>query len=150
YSLIWVVGVYAAATTLLRKLLPGPEWDAVCEFLGKLVDLGIFAVLFWVFFRLTRVLETQLAAWAAKTGSKLDQLFVPLLGKCLRVAVPVMGIILGLPVLHLPSEYAGLLAKGSSILLIVAVALISFQAVGLVEKVVVMKFDVGVADNLHA
>jgi small-conductance mechanosensitive channel len=77
-------------------------------------------------------------------------LFVPLLGKCLRVAVPVMGVILGLPVLALPSEYAGLLAKGTSILLIVAVALISFEAVGLGEKVVVMKFDIGVADNLQA
>lgn len=89
-------------------------------------------------------------SWAAKTGSKLDQLFVPLLGKCLRVMAPVVGVILGLPVLGLPQEYAGLLAKGASILLIVAVALIAFQAVGLGEKVVLMKFDIGMADNLHA
>jgi hypothetical protein len=83
-------------------------------------------------------------------GSKLDQLFVPLLGKCLRVMVPVVGVILALPVLGLPAQYAGLVAKGTSILLIVAVALISFQAVGLGEKVVLMKFDIGVADNLRA
>jgi small-conductance mechanosensitive channel len=110
----------------------------------------VFAVLFWLFFRLTRLLETRLGAWAAKRASKLDQLFVPLLGKCLRVVVPVMGIILALPVLGLPPQYAGLVAKGTSILLIVAAALISFQAVGLVEKVVLMKFDIGVADNLRA
>jgi small-conductance mechanosensitive channel len=150
YSLIWLGGVYMAATILLGKLLPSSEWAVVGQSLGKLVDLGVFAVLFWVFFRLTRVLETHLGAWAAKTGSKLDVLFVPLLGKCLRVVVPVMGIILGLPVLSLPSEYAGLLAKGTSILLIVAVALIASQAVGLGQKIVVMKFDIGVADNLHA
>jgi small-conductance mechanosensitive channel len=150
YALIWVGGVYLAATTLLRKLLPALEWRAVLEFSSKLVDLCVFAVLFWLFFRLTRVLETRLAAWAAKTGSKLDQLFVPLLGKCLRVMVPVVGVILALPVLGLPSEYAGLVGKGTSILLIVAVALITFQAVGLGEKVVLMKFDIGMADNLHA
>jgi small-conductance mechanosensitive channel len=150
YSLIWVGGIYLAAATLLRKLLPAHEWDAVVQFLSKLVDLGVFAVLFWLFFRLTRLLETRLGAWAAKRASKLDQLFVPLLGKCLRVVVPVMGIILALPVLGLPPQYAGLVAKGTSILLIVAAALISFQAVGLVEKVVLMKFDIGVADNLRA
>jgi small-conductance mechanosensitive channel len=150
YSLIWVGGVYIAAATLLRKLLPSQEWDGVHELFCKLVDLGVFAVLFWLFFRLTRVLETRLNAWAAKRQSKLDQLFVPLLGKCLRVMVPVVGVILALPVLGLPAQYAGLVAKGTSILLIVAVALISSQAVGLGEKIVLMKFDVAVADNLRA
>jgi small-conductance mechanosensitive channel len=150
YALIWVGGVYMAATTILGRLLPAPEWVAARQFLSKLVDLGVFAVLFWLFFSLTRMLETRLAAWAAKKGSKLDQLFVPLLGKCLRVMVPVVGVILALPVLGLPAEYAGLVAKGTSILLIVAVALICFQAVGLGEKVVMMKFDIAVADNLRA
>jgi small-conductance mechanosensitive channel len=150
YSLIWVGGLYMAATTLLRRLIPPQEWGEVLHCLSKLVDLGVFALLFWLFFRLTRLLETRLAAWAAKTGNKLDQLFVPLLGKCLRVMVPVVGVILGLPVLGLPQEYAGLVAKGTSILLIVAVALIAIQAVGLGETVVLMKFDMGMADNLHA
>ena len=150
YTLIWLGGIYMAATTILGRLLPAPEWAAVRQFLSKLVDLGVFVVLFWLFFRLTRMLETRLAAWAVKRGSKLEQLFVPLLGKCLRVMVPVVGVILALPVLGLPAEYAGLVAKGTSILLIVAVALISFQAVGLGEKVVLMKFDITVADNLHA
>jgi len=150
YSLIWVGGVYMVASTLLRRLLPAHEWDLATQFLSKLVDVAVFAVLFWLFFRLTRVLEARLGVWAAKRASKLDQLFVPLVGRCLRVMVPVLGIILALPVLGLPAEYAGLVAKGTSILLIVAVALICFQAVGLAEKVVLLKFDVSVADNLRA
>jgi small-conductance mechanosensitive channel len=150
YSLIWVAGVYLEAATILRRLLPEPEWDAALEFFSKLVDLGVFAVLFWLFFRLTRVLERRLAAWAAKRTSTLDRLFVPLLGKCLRVMLPVMGVILALPLLALPAGYAGLVAKGTSILLLVAVALIAFQAVGLGESLVLMKFDIAVADNLRA
>jgi hypothetical protein len=63
-------------------------------------------------------------------------LFVPLLGKCLRVVLPVMAVIFALPLLGLPAEYAGMVAKGTSILLIVTVAIILFQAVGLSENVV--------------
>ncbi|MGH7994145.1 MAG: mechanosensitive ion channel family protein, partial [Limisphaerales bacterium] len=150
YLLIWIYGVYLAATPLLLKLPPDEELHVVREFFDKLFDLGVFAVIFWVFFRFTHVLEARLAALAARTGSKLDDVFVPLVGKSLRVIVPVVGIILALPLLGLPAEYAGFLAKGTSILLIVAVALIAFQAVNLGEKAVLTKYDIHVADNLQA
>ena len=89
-------------------------------------------------------------SWAAKTESKFDDLFVPLLGKSLRVIVPVVGIIFALPILGLPPEYAGVVGKGTSILLIVAVAIILFQAVNLGEKAVLLEFDIKAADNLQA
>ena len=98
YLLIWIYGVYLAATPLLLKL-PAAEQADLRGFFGRLFDLGVFAVLFWLFFRFTYVLESHLAAWAAKTESKLDDLFVPLIGKSLRVIVPVVGIIFALPVL---------------------------------------------------
>lgn len=150
YLLIWIYGIYVSATPLLSKLPPDEGLHVVREFFDKLFDLGVFAVVFWLFFRFTRVLELRLAAFAAKTESKLDDLFVPLVGKSLRVIVPVVGIILALPLLGLPAEYAGLLAKGTSILLIVAVALIAFQAVNLGEKAVLTEYDINVADNLQA
>ena len=129
---------------------PAADQSDVRGFFDRLFDLGVFAVLFWLFFRFTHVLEAHLAALTARTGSKLDDLFVPLAGKSLRVIVPVVGIIFALPILHLPAEYAGMLAKGTSILLIVAVALILFQAVNLGEKAVLTKYDINVADNLQA
>jgi len=118
--------------------------------MGKLFDLVVFAVLFWLFFRLTHVLETRLKSWTAKTDSKLDDLFVPLLGKSLRVIVPVVGIIFALPILGLPPEFAGVVGKGTSILLIIAVAAILFQAVNLGEKAALLEFDIKAADNLQA
>jgi small-conductance mechanosensitive channel len=57
---------------------------------------------------------------------------------------------LALPLLNLPAEYAGFLAKGTSILLIVAVALIAGQAVNLGEKAVLAKYDISASDNLQA
>ncbi|MGA9778244.1 MAG: mechanosensitive ion channel family protein [Limisphaerales bacterium] len=150
YLLIWIFGVYVAATPLLLKLPPDEELQFVRGFFNKLADLGAFAALFWLFFRFTRVLEARLAALAAKTDSKFDDLFVPLVGKSLRVIVPVVGVIFALPILNLPPEYAEVVAKGTSILLIVAVALILFQAVNLGEKAVLMKYDISAADNLQA
>jgi len=150
YLLIWIFGVYVAATPLLLKLPSDQGLQFVRGFFNKLADLGAFAALFWLFFRFTHVLEAHLAAWAAKTSSKLDDLFVPLIGKSLRVIVPVVGIIFALPILNLPPEYAGVVAKGTSILLIIAVALILFQAVNLGEKAVLTEYDINAADNLQA
>jgi len=149
-ALVWVCGVYLAATPLLARLPADGGLREVRLFFDKLFDLGAFAVLFWLFFRFTHVLEKWLAAWAAKTAGKFDDLFVPLLGKSLRTIVPVVGIIFALPVLNLPPEYAGLVSKGSSILLIVAVAIILFQAVNLIEKAVLARYDITVPDNLQA
>ena len=150
YLLIWVYGIYFAAIPLLVRWPADPGFSALRQMLDKLFDLGVFAVSFWLFFRFTRVIEARLAAWAAKTESKFDDLIVPLLGKSLRVVVPVVGIIFVLPMLNLPPEYAGILGKGTSILFIVAVALMAFQAVGIGEKFVLTQFDIKAADNLQA
>ncbi len=150
YVLIWIYGIYFAATPLLLKLNPNTGLRVIRDGFDKLFDLGVFAVLFWLFFRFTHVIEARLSLWASKTNSKFDDLIVPLLGKSLRVIVPVVGIIFALPILNLPAEYAGILAKGSSILLIVAVALILFQGVNVGEKFVLTQYDITAADNLQA
>ncbi len=149
YLLIWICGIYFAATPLLLKL-PNDALQAIRDTFDKLFNLGIFVAVFWLFFRFTHVIEVRLAAWAKKSKNKFDDLFVPLLGKSLRVLVPVVGIIFALPILDLPAEYASVLAKGTGILLIIAVALILFKAVSLGEKAVLTRYDITVADNLHA
>ena len=150
YVLIWAYGIYFAATPLLLKLKPDEGLRVVRKFFDHVFDLGVFAVLFWFFFRFTHVLEARLAVWASNSSSKLDRLFVPQLGKSLRVMVPVLGVIFALPILNLPPQYVGVLAKGTSILLIVAVAVILFQAVDVFEKAVLTKFDITSTDNLRA
>ena len=150
YVLIWIYGIYLVATPLLMKLNPNEGLYLVREVFNKTFDLGVFVIVFWLFFRSTHVLEAQLALWSAKSSSKLDDLFVPLLGKGLRVIVPVIAIILALPILGLPGELAGVVGKGTSILLIIAVAIVLFQAVSLGEKAVLAEYDIKAADNLQA
>ncbi|CAH1387927.1 mechanosensitive ion channel family protein [Candidatus Nitrotoga sp. M5] len=148
YVLIWICGVYFAATPLLLKL--SPDLHIIRDVFNKAFDLGVFGILFWLFFRFTHVLQAQLSIWASKSSSKLDNLLMPLLGLSLRIIVPMMGIIFALPILGLPPEFAGVVGKGTSILLIVGVAIILFQVVILGEKAVLIEYDINAADNLQA
>jgi len=148
--LIWVCGAYLAATLLLMKLSARTAVETAAVVFDKLCDAGLFAAICWLFFRLTRVLEAWLVASAAKSKSKIDNLVAPLVGRSLRVILPVVGVIFALPVVGLPSDWAGVVAKASSIMVIVAVAWILFHAVHLGESALLARYDIHAADNLHA
>ena len=150
YVLIWVYGVYFAATPLLLKLKPDEALEDIRDLFTGLFDLCVFVTLFWLLFRLTHVLEARLTHWASLTRSKIDGLFVPLLGRSLRVLVPVLGVIFTLPILNLPNDYAAVVGKGTSILLIAALAVILFQVVATGERALLGSFDITAADNLRA
>lgn len=150
HLLIWVYGTYFAATPVLLGLSTGEGSQSVRHLLDKLFDIGLFAVLFWLSFKFTGLLEARLNHWASRTASKLDDLLVPLLGRSLRVVVPVMGLIFALPMIGLSPESAGVLAKGSSILIIGAVSYVLFHAVSLGVKAVLARYDIQAADNLQA
>ena len=91
-----------------------------------------------------------MSAWAAHTSGRLDDLLVPLLGRGLRVILPVLAIIFALPILGLPPAYAGVAAKGSSILLIVAITVVLFQAVKTAQEMLLLRFDITASNNLRA
>jgi len=148
YFLIWLFRVYFALTLLRLRL--APEAGSLQTVLDRLLNVGVFCLLCWLFVGLTRVVEIRLARWAAKSESKLDDALVPLLAKVSRVAVPVIAVILALPVIGLPPAYTGLISKASSLLIIATIAWALVQAVNSIEEFILMKYDVNVADNLQA
>jgi len=150
YLSIWICGGYFALAPLVTPAQSSQGTAVVLEILDKVFNLGVFAALFWFCFRFTGVLEARLSAWAGRTGGRLDDLFVPLLGRGLRVTLPVVAVIFALPILGLPPAYAGVAAKGSSVLLIVAVTLVLFQAVKTAQQALLLRFDITAADNLKA
>jgi small-conductance mechanosensitive channel len=150
YLLIWVFGIYLVLTPVLPKLAVAGHLPPVRRAADVFAGLGIFAAFIWVFYRLTRVLEAWLLSLGRLAKNKLYDLFVPLLGRSLRVIIPVTGVLFALPVLELPSEFETVVAHASSILIIGTVAWILFQAVNFGEKVVLASHDITVADNLQA
>jgi small-conductance mechanosensitive channel len=150
YLLIWIVGAYIAMLPLLARLTNEQNENVFLLVWNKLFDAGIFAMMFWLFLRLTHVVEAQLLLLAAKSQSKLDDAFVPLIGKTLRVVVPVVAVILALPVIGLPPAYSGVLAKVSSLMIIGTVSWVLMQSVCASEKMLLSRYDIKAADNLQA
>ena len=148
YLLIWICGGYFALAPLVASSPLGTSM--ILGLLRTLLNLGIFAVAFWFCFRFTRVLEARMSAWAAHTSGRLDDMLVPLLGRGLRVILPVLAIIFALPILGLPPAYAGIATKGSSILLIGAITVVLFQAVKTAQEMILLRFDITASDNLKA
>lgn len=147
---VWVCALYLLAGTLLGALRSGTAAAEGHTILLRLLDVGLFALLFWLIYRLTHVLDAQLAVWAARSRNKFDDLFLPLLGRSLRLLLPVLGVIFALPILQLPPAYNTVLGRGSSILLILAMAAVGFQAVEALERALLQRFDISAADNLRA
>ena len=151
YLAIWVYGMYLIVTPLFLNWPPEqPGLPTARRWLEAGFGTGMFVALCWLFFRLTRVLEAWLGSPGFKTKGKLEDLLVPLLGRSLRVIIPVVGILFALPVLDLPPAGATVVGHGSSILIIGTVAWILFHAVNTGERAVLACHDITVADNLHA
>ena len=146
---IWVAGGYFALIALLGRA-PGAVGSPIRGIADRLLDLGLFAALVWSAQRGTHVLDRWLEAWAATTKSRLDDVIAMLLGRSLRIVVPVLGVIFALPILALPARFSGLVAKGTSVLLIAAIAWALFEAVGVSERALLARFDLDAKDNLRA
>ncbi|HTY48943.1 MAG TPA: mechanosensitive ion channel domain-containing protein [Steroidobacteraceae bacterium] len=150
YVFIWACGVYLAVTALLPGLGSAAWVRMVQSFLGTVLNISIFAVLIWLIVRLSRVLEAWLSRWALRARGGAESLLLPLIGRGLRVMAPVLGIIFALPILTLPQRLNSVADTGVSILFIVAVATILFQAVRAGERAVLARYDITAADNLRA
>ena len=112
YALIWIAGAYFAAAPLVLALGPGAGAALLERILGTLLDLGTFAVLFWVCYRFTAVLDARLGRWAARGDHLTRNLLLPLVGRSLRILVPILGVFFALPLLDLPDRYDRLVAQG--------------------------------------
>ena len=150
FIMIWVYGAYLAMTPVLLRLGPSPGIASLRRAMDVAASVGAFVALTWLLLRATRVLEEHLAAWSAARPGTSDDLLVPLMGVAARVLVVVAAIMIGLPMLGLPAEYASALSKLTSIVLIVSVAVLLFRGVNIAQTVVLRHFDIGAADNLRA
>ena len=150
YALIWIATAYFMAAPLVAALGPSAAAATLERMLGVLLDLGSFAVLFWVCYRFTSVLDARLERWGARGKRLTHNLLLPLIGRSLRILLPILSVIFGLPLLDLPERYDRLVSKGTSILLIIALTLIAFQAVRTLERALLRVFDIQAPDNLQA
>jgi small-conductance mechanosensitive channel len=150
YVILWLGGIYLALSPFLLKFFQDGNLALAHRVANITFASLIFIALLWLLVRLTRVVEARLRPWAEKIPGKTGKFFVPLIGRSLRVIVPLLAIIFFLPVFGIPNQYQFDFNRASSILIIGAIAWIMFQAVNIGEEALLSQYDVGAADNLQA
>ncbi|HET9108847.1 MAG TPA: mechanosensitive ion channel domain-containing protein [Steroidobacteraceae bacterium] len=150
YLLIWLVSAYFVLSTLLLALGSSAAAHGLQTVLRVLLGLGVLGLALWLIHRLTWVLEARLRRWGARSPTRFYSLLAPLIGRSLRMLIPALGVILAVPILPLAGSYRAGIDTGISIMLIVVMALLFFQAVRTLETALLMRFDITAADNLRA
>lgn len=148
-ALLWLHGLYAALLPVVDKVQSAEE-TVLRMIIERLLDVGVFATVIWLFYRFTYVLNLQLVGWAKKSKAKSDDLLIPALMRTLRVALPILAVILALPILGLPADYDYVVSKLSSLALIGIVAWVLFQFVRTGESILLATHDTQATDNLEA
>lgn len=148
--LVWVYGLYLAFTLLFLDLRTLEELPLVILFLDWIRDLGFFLILIWFLFRMIGAVDARLRRRAERTGSKWDRILAPLVGRTLRLVLPLVAVIVGLPLFPITEDALLLFRSGLSVLIVVLIAAILLQAVRALEEGILANFPVDVADNLEA
>jgi small-conductance mechanosensitive channel len=146
----WLGGIYLAALPLLL-LWPaeraGHPGRSLAE---RILAFGLFAALYWFFYRLIRAGEVWAQRWTETPPGSFQESIIQFVGRSLRVVVPVAWVILGLPLLDLPPAHDFVVGKISSLLIVGAIAWMLCQIVSVGEQFVITRYSVMAPDNLRA
>jgi small-conductance mechanosensitive channel len=148
--LLWIHGLYGALALVLADVPAREAAQLVLAALDWLKGAGTLVGLFWLLHRLSRIVEARLGALSARTGSVWDAVLIPLAGRTVRLTLPLVALIFGMPALAVSPEMQAVLGNGVSLVLIGVVGLVLFQLVQAAEALVLRQFRVDVSDNLQA
>ena len=149
-ALVWLVGIYFVVTPALVKSQSAEDAPAALQFAERVLDVGIFAIIVWLFYRATELIRIRLEMRAKKSTNKFDDLIIPPLIQTLRVVLPLIAVILGLPILELPVTYDDIVGKITALTFIGVVAWILFQSVRVGENLLLSAHDIKAENNLEA
>lgn len=148
--LIWVAGVYAAITIVVRDFAYQDAAQTVLSALDLAASAGLLAGSFWLVHRVTRVLEQRLDTITWSTEGSWDRVLFSLAAKTVRLTLPLVVLILGIPLIPVSPEMQQLAANGVSLLVVGAVALVVFQLVQAAEELVLARYRADPAGRFQA
>jgi small-conductance mechanosensitive channel len=147
---VLVVGGAFALIPIVNGIAARPTRVFWTRTLTGIVYAGEIIALLWLVFRVALAIEKRMQLWAARTDSVLGKVIVPIAGHTLRLTVPLLGIILLLPLLRLPEEWAWVTQKGFGVLFIVALSFLIIRGVNAVQLALMSRHRMDAEDNLPA
>ena len=148
--LIWIHGLYFTLSLLIRQAGPRTLADPALVALTWAYSLGVVGAIFWLLSRIGRLIEAFLVSLSTRADTSWDDLLLPLAGKAVRRALPLLALILGAPALSVSPALAEVVRNATSLLLIAVVAFILFQIVDAAASFVLNQHRIDVSDNLQA
>jgi len=88
---VWIYGIYIALSPLLVHFKAPDGTNLVHSVAQRITGIGGILAVVWFTFRLVQVVDVKLKKWAGSTGSTIDEMLIPLVGKTLRIFIIIIG-----------------------------------------------------------
>src|SRR5438105_1141550 len=147
---IWMCGGGFALMPIATGIIGRPTRIFYVGLLTAILYAGWIIALLWLAFRAVLAVEKRMNEWASRTGSVVGKVIIPIAGHSLRLAVPLLGLILLLPLLRLPENWTWATEKGFGILLIIALSVLIIRGVSEVQTALMSRHRLDAEDNLSA
>lgn len=145
--MLWLHGLYFAATMLLADF-PQSTWiDRGIVILGWVRGVGTLLGLAWLLARIARTLEAFLQSLATRTEASWDDVLLPFAGKALRLILPMLALILGTPALAVSDGAQQIVQNAVSLALIGTIAFLLVQFVNAMARILLQRYSLDATDN---
>lgn len=146
--LLWVGGGFVALSLL--KGVREETWAEGIHAFSTGLSLVALGAWVWLLVRVTGALEAGLKELARPSASLWDDVLLGVVGRALRVLVPVLGGLWALPLIGFPPAVSDWVRTGSGLLVIGAIGSFLIQGVRIIQEMVLSRFDITQPDNLAA
>jgi small-conductance mechanosensitive channel len=147
---LWMCGGAFALLPIAAGIVDRPTRIFWARALTAILYAGWIIALLWLVFRVIRAIEKRMCLWAERTRSLSGKIVVPIIGHSLRLAVPLLGIILLLPLLKLPENWTWVTQKGVGILFIVTLSFLIVHGINAMQAALLSRQRLDLPDNLSA
>ncbi|HEY4273566.1 MAG TPA: mechanosensitive ion channel domain-containing protein [Candidatus Udaeobacter sp.] len=148
--ILWMCGGAFALMPIATGIIGRPTRLFCVRLLTAIFYAGWIVALLWLAFRAIRAVEKRMEEWADRTASLLGKVIIPIFGQMLRMSVPLLGLILLLPLLHLPENWTWVTQKAFGILLIAAFSVLTVRGINAVQAALLSRHRMDIPDNLSA
>jgi small-conductance mechanosensitive channel len=147
---LWMCGGAFALMPVAIGIVGRPTRIFYVGLLTAILYAGWIIALLWLGFRAILAVEKRINQWAERTGSVFGKVIIPVVGHTARLAVPLLGVILLLPLLRLPENWTWVTQKGFGILLIVAFSALIIRGINAIQSALLSRNRIDVPDNVSA
>ena len=147
---LWMCGGAFALMPIATGIIGRPTglfWKGA---LTAIFEAGWIIALPWLVFRAIRAVEKRMQQWADRTASLVGKVMTPIVGDTLRLAVPLLVIILLLPLLRLPENWTWVTEKAFGILFIAALSFLIIRGINAVQAALLSRHRIDIPDSLSA